>query len=175
MSCAARSCHASERGSCGTKQNASRQSLVFLLRSLPVRSSCLRLRKNFPRCRPCYRTRVHRPDVRMPGIDGIELLRRLKSLKASRPVIVHFRHADVPLAIEAMKPRPCRRRRYLRPGSLAIVEFLRIDAAQRKSEYRSATGVWRDGNLPPVRFDNSAGNREANPHATSFRRGEGLE
>jgi hypothetical protein len=127
------------------------------------------------RCRPCYRTRVHRPDVRMPGIDGIELLRRLKSLKASRPVIVHFRHADVPLAIEAMKPRPCRRRRYLRPGSLAIVEFLRIDAAQRKSEYRSATGVWRDGNLPPVRFDNSAGNREANPHATSFRRGEGLE
>jgi two-component system response regulator FixJ len=39
----------------------------------------------------------------MPEIDGIELLRYLKSLKASWPVIVISGHADVPLAIEAMK------------------------------------------------------------------------
>jgi two-component system, LuxR family, response regulator FixJ len=44
-------------------------------------------------------------DVRMPGIDGIELLRRLNSPSTARklPVIVMTGHGDVPLAVEAMK------------------------------------------------------------------------
>lgn len=42
-------------------------------------------------------------DVRMPDMNGIELVRRLKELKAPHPVIVITGHADVPLAIEAMK------------------------------------------------------------------------
>ena len=42
-------------------------------------------------------------DVRMPEIDGIELLRRLKKLKVNVPVIVVTGHGDVPLAVEAMK------------------------------------------------------------------------
>lgn len=42
-------------------------------------------------------------DVRMPGIDGIELLKRLKANRSSFPVLIMTGHGDVPLAVEAMK------------------------------------------------------------------------
>jgi two-component system response regulator FixJ len=42
-------------------------------------------------------------DVRMPGIDGMELLRKLNSSARKLPVIVMTGHGDVPLAVEAMK------------------------------------------------------------------------
>ena len=42
-------------------------------------------------------------DVRMPGIDGMELLRRLNAGARKLPVIVMTGHGDIPLAVEAMK------------------------------------------------------------------------
>ncbi|MGS1017457.1 response regulator FixJ [Allosphingosinicella humi] len=42
-------------------------------------------------------------DVRMPEMSGIELIGRLKALGISDPVIVITGHADVPMAIQAMK------------------------------------------------------------------------
>ncbi|MGY3453809.1 two-component system response regulator FixJ [Bradyrhizobium sp. USDA 4353] len=42
-------------------------------------------------------------DVRMPGIDGIELLKRMKANGSSFPILVMTGHGDVPLAVEAMK------------------------------------------------------------------------
>src|SRR5438874_6917303 len=42
-------------------------------------------------------------DVRMPGIDGIELLKRLKAAHRAFPVLIMTGHGDVPLAVEAMK------------------------------------------------------------------------
>jgi len=42
-------------------------------------------------------------DVRMPGMSGIDLLRRLRERKISVPVIVITGHGDIPLAVEAMR------------------------------------------------------------------------
>jgi two-component system response regulator FixJ len=70
-------------------------------------------------------------DVRMPGIDGIELLKRLKAGPILFPVVIMTGHGDVPLAVAAMK--------------LGAVDFLEkpfeddrligmIDAALKKAE-----------------------------------------
>lgn len=42
-------------------------------------------------------------DVRMPGVDGIELQRRLAGAGVRLPVIVMTGHGDIALAVEAMK------------------------------------------------------------------------
>jgi two-component system response regulator FlrC len=42
-------------------------------------------------------------DIRMPGIDGLELLRRTKAYPDAPPFIVISGHATVPEAVEAMK------------------------------------------------------------------------
>jgi two-component system, LuxR family, response regulator FixJ len=80
-----------------------RESLAFLLRSaaLEVRSfeSAKAFLDELPHAVPgCVIT-----DVRMPDMSGIELLRRLKELKISVPVVVITGHGDIALAVEAMK------------------------------------------------------------------------
>ena len=42
-------------------------------------------------------------DVRTPGIDGIELLKRMKAQQSPFPILIMTGHGDVPLAVEAMK------------------------------------------------------------------------
>ncbi len=82
---------------------AVRKSLAFLLASegLPVRlheSASAFLQDVSGIEAGCIVT-----DVRMPGIDGIAFIRRLKERGIALPVIVMTGHADVPMAVEAMK------------------------------------------------------------------------
>ncbi|MBF8743570.1 sigma-54-dependent transcriptional regulator [Pseudomonas guariconensis] len=42
-------------------------------------------------------------DVRMPGIDGLQLLERLQAQDPDLPVILLTGHGDVPMAVEAMR------------------------------------------------------------------------
>ncbi len=46
-------------------------------------------------------------DMRMPGMDGLDLLRRLRSVGNRLPVVLMTGHGDVPLAVEAMKLGAC--------------------------------------------------------------------
>jgi two-component system response regulator FixJ len=80
-----------------------RQSLSFLLSTaglaVQVHESAVAFLKVLPGVEGgCIVT-----DVRMPGMDGIELQRRLQSQKNSIPVIVMTGHGDIALAVEAMK------------------------------------------------------------------------
>ncbi len=80
-----------------------RQSLAFLLSAaglaVRVHDSALAFLRTVPEINGgCVVT-----DIRMPGMDGLELQRRLGELKIRLPVVVMTGHGDVPLAVEAMK------------------------------------------------------------------------
>jgi two-component system response regulator FixJ len=82
---------------------AMRDSLAFLLGSAGIAvqtyASANTFLENLSNVNPgCIIT-----DVRMPGLSGIDLLRRLRELKLDVPVVVITGHGDVPLAVEAMK------------------------------------------------------------------------
>ena len=82
---------------------AARNSLVFLLRAEGLTSRSYACAADFlkqlqPEHRGCIVT-----DVRMPDMDGIELVHALTAMSCSMPVIVVTGHADVPLAVQAMR------------------------------------------------------------------------
>ncbi len=82
---------------------AVRQSLEFLLRTAGVTARTYESASVFLSALPTIETGCIITDVRMPGISGIELLKRLGEMHVKLPVIVITGHGDVPLAVEAMK------------------------------------------------------------------------
>jgi two-component system, LuxR family, response regulator FixJ len=82
---------------------AALDSLVMLLRSDRLNPSGFSSAQAFldqlaPDARGCIIS-----DVRMPGMDGVELIRVLKARHCLMPVIVITGHADVTVAVQAMK------------------------------------------------------------------------
>ena len=82
---------------------ALRESLAFLLRTHQLEVRSFDSAKTFLDALPDASLGCVITDIRMPGMSGVDLLRRLKELKIGVPVIVITGHGDVPLAVEAMK------------------------------------------------------------------------
>jgi two-component system, LuxR family, response regulator FixJ len=110
---------------------AMRDSLNFLLESAGFSVMLFETAQNFLDALPGLAFGCVVSDVRMPGIDGIELLKRMKAGQSAFPILIMTGHGDVPLAVEAMK--------------LGAVDFLEkpfeddrligmIDAAIRQAE-----------------------------------------
>ena len=110
---------------------AMRDSLNFLLESADFSVVLFETAQNFLDALPGLAFGCVVSDVRMPGIDGIELLKRMKAGHSVFPILIMTGHGDVPLAVEAMK--------------LGAVDFLEkpfeddrligmIDAAIRQAE-----------------------------------------
>ena len=80
-----------------------RRALAFLLGTaglaVRVHESALKFLENLDTLQPgCIVS-----DVRMPGMDGLELQQKLKTMGVEMPIIIMTGHADVPLAVQAMK------------------------------------------------------------------------
>ncbi len=82
---------------------ALRESLAFLLRTAQIDVQSFASATAFLDALPEPNLRCIITDVRMPGLSGIDLLKRLKEMKIDVPVIVITGHGDVALAVEAMK------------------------------------------------------------------------
>ncbi len=83
--------------------SAMRDSLAFLLDSVGFDVKLFENAAEFLEARAGLRFGCVVSDVRMPGIDGIDLLRRLKANASTLPVIIMTGHGDIPLAVEAIK------------------------------------------------------------------------
>lgn len=82
---------------------AIRESLVFLLRTAQIEAEAFSSAPAFLDSLPDARLSCVITDIRMPEMNGLDLLRRLREMKIGVPVIVITGHGDVPLAVEAMK------------------------------------------------------------------------
>lgn len=91
-------------------------------------------------------------DIRMPGIDGMELQNRLIQINSILPIIFVTGHGDVPMAVEAMQrgamdfvQKPYREQELLGKISAA----LKLDEENRQSLQEKQTIIERLASLTP--------------------------
>src|ERR1700682_4599451 len=83
--------------------DAMRDSLDFLLGAADFHVTLFESAQHFLDALPDAGFGCVVSDVRMPGIDGIEMLKRLKASRSTFPVVIMTGQGDVSLALEAMK------------------------------------------------------------------------
>ncbi|NDV87873.1 response regulator [Aurantimonas aggregata] len=84
-------------------EEAVRKSLAFLLTMCGFTVRVHASATSFLTIAPTLEKGCLVTDLRMPDMNGVELLRRLDEAQALMPAIVVTGHGDVPMAVEAMK------------------------------------------------------------------------
>ena len=83
--------------------DAMRESLDFLLDSAGLTARTYASAAEFLAVADAAEPGCVVTDIRMPGMNGLELVGELKSRGVALPIVVITGHGDVPLAVEAMK------------------------------------------------------------------------
>ena len=80
-----------------------RDSLALLLRTVRIPTRSFADAASFLAALPLGSPACAVVDVRMPGMSGLELVETLRARRIAIPVVVMTGHADVPMAVRAMK------------------------------------------------------------------------
>ncbi len=80
-----------------------RDSLADLVQSMGRRAECFGSAEHFLISVETPRPGVMVLDVRMPGMSGLELQRRLREVASFLPIIIVTGHGSVPVSVEAMR------------------------------------------------------------------------
>jgi FixJ family two-component response regulator len=129
-----------------------RLALQRLFRSVGLQSAAYHTAREFLDAQPQGRPGCIVLDVRMPGINGLDLQAQLGKLDIHLPVVLMTGHGDVPMSVRAMKagavdflPKPFRDQDMLDAVAAAIDR----DRRRRATEGRSAGLKDRYGALSP--------------------------
>lgn len=82
---------------------AMRDALLTLLRGEGMRARAFPGAKEFLEALPDDKTACVVTDIRMPQVDGVELVHQIHARRGAWPVIVITGHGDVPLVVQLMK------------------------------------------------------------------------
>jgi len=158
---------------------AARDSLTFLMRTEGLTS------RAFDSAR-AFLDQLHKDqhgcivtDVRMPGMDGIALVQALGEIGCIMPIIMITGHADVPLAVQAMKAgvadfieKPFESETILSAVRAALEAAHERDAVETRRatiERRQATLTEREGQVFSLVADGLSNKEIAQSLGISFR------
>jgi two-component system, LuxR family, response regulator FixJ len=83
--------------------DAVRAGVIFLLEARDLSVQSFASAEEFLAVVPSLAPGCVLTDMRMPGMDGLELLQQIKSRNLPWPVVVMTAHGEVPLAVQALK------------------------------------------------------------------------
>ena len=122
--------------------DAFRDSLCWLLESAGHRVVAYAAAENFLTAYEPDQAGCLVLDIRMPGMNGLELQDELKRRELTLPIVFVTGHGDVPMAVSAVKKgaaefieKPFNDRAFLG----LIEKALKLDAAQRREQTRIMT------------------------------------